>query len=450
MRGKSMHKHLLILGLILMMLSPLFAEVPERIEETVYVAVGFDGNDYGAITFTKENSDSLYLLSDQTSFISAKKHLTYWWPITEDWRVDSSVLDINFAGTLEIRDKKDTIRSVNPVPYTYFNLKGTYEDDWNVLTGQEALSEWERYMTLSSAYQNKLQQYEIQYQAYEGQVFELFEQYMAARDAQLPTADIEQAMKSIIAPEKPLDTLPYAVSPSYIQMGYPIKLPEGSYHIRFLLSDGSVLEGTEKQLIVFSSRRMNSVGYRITGADRWTQPDSSDNPRSVIYVDGTTDIYLQGYYQNEYPDLQYQKLIDNQSSGNPSLYRWVAIRQVPDTVLEMRTRSTNKRIQAGLYGIVQSTSNTSAYEIIALDGNQTNESVMAQKRAFHLPASELDKRTVIELIDATGKRIVSSTREIRIVTGIRYEVLAITLIAIPLAVSAIILSFRKRRLSSYA
>ena len=321
MKGRSMHKHLVIFVLILTVFLPLYAEVPERVEETMYVVVGFDGNDYGAITFTKEDSDNLYLLADRTSFISTKKHLTYWWPITEDWRVDSSVLDINFAGTLEIRDHKGNIRTVNPVPYTYFNLKGTYEDDWNVLTGQEALSEWERYMVLSSAYQSELQHYEVQRQAYETQIFQLFEQYMSAQEAQLPTADIERAMKSLVPPIKPVDTIPYAVAPSYIQMGYPIKLPEGSYRIRFLLNDGSVLEGTEKQLVVFSGRRMNSVGYSIIGSDRWTQPGKSNKPQSVVYADGSSDIYIQGYYQHEYPDLQYQKLIDNQSSGNPSMYR---------------------------------------------------------------------------------------------------------------------------------
>ncbi len=443
-----MKKNMMLLLLMMVLPMSLRAEIPERIEETMYVVVGYDGNDYGAITFTKEDANSLFLLADETSFISVKKHLVYWWPITEDWRVDSSVLDINLDGTLEITDRKGNLQLVEPVAYTYFNLKGTYDNNWQVLTGQEALAEWERYMTISSTYQRKLQAYEVLQQEYEGKIFTLFEQYMEAQDMQLPTDTIEEAMKSLVAPVKPIDNSPYATAPSYIQMGYPVNLPQGDYQIRFLLRDGSVLEGTEKILTVFSGRRSNSVGYTITASDRWTQPRQSTSPRSVVYVDGSVDLYLQGHYQNEYQDLHYNKLIDNQSSGNPSIYRWVNIQQIPNTVLEVQGKGEVQHLQMQQYGITQSSSSTSGYQIVTVDETLNSDAVMVQKKAFHLPVQQINQRTEIELIDDSGKRIADSRREVRIVTGLRYEWMAFVMIAIPLVVSMIVISLRKRRLSS--
>ena len=115
----------------------LAAQAPRREEQFIYSVVAFNGRDYAG-TFARRAADTIYLVADVDNFITARNTFVYYWPITADWRVDTSVLDVPFEGTLELAGTRGEPRTIATTPYTYYNVRGEYEQNWKVATDGEA------------------------------------------------------------------------------------------------------------------------------------------------------------------------------------------------------------------------------------------------------------------------------------------------------------------------
>ncbi len=104
--------------------------------------------------------------------------------------------------------------------------------------------------------------------------------------------------------------------------------------MRLLTPDGSIIEGSDKRVVAYRPRRTGGIGYEVIPSDKWTRPEESKTPASVLYVNGATDLYLRPFFEDEVNDLFYEKTVSNQSTGNPSLYKWVRMEQVPGAAIE--------------------------------------------------------------------------------------------------------------------
>ena len=82
----------------------LYSQNPERTEQLIYSILAFDGKDYSG-TFCREDSDTIYLMANASSFLSPKTTFVYYWPITEEWKTDTEILDKTMEGALEITGK---------------------------------------------------------------------------------------------------------------------------------------------------------------------------------------------------------------------------------------------------------------------------------------------------------------------------------------------------------
>ena len=100
------------------------AQVPVRSEQTIWSILAFNGRDYSS-TWAPEFEDSIYLLSGKDSFLSLRKSLVYWWPLTAEWKMNPDALFVELPGTLELRDARrrgrkrfdETHGRNNSVPY---------------------------------------------------------------------------------------------------------------------------------------------------------------------------------------------------------------------------------------------------------------------------------------------------------------------------------------------
>ena len=115
----------------------LVADVPVRSEQFIYSILAFNGTDYAG-TFCTEDSDTIYLIANVDNFISARKTLVYYWPITGDWKTDTSALNQPFDGTLELSGKDIEPEILAQTRYTYYNIQGEYELNWKVAKEEEA------------------------------------------------------------------------------------------------------------------------------------------------------------------------------------------------------------------------------------------------------------------------------------------------------------------------
>ena len=105
----------------------------------MYSIVAFNGRDYAG-TFARRAADTIYLLADVDNFLTVRNALVYFWPITGEWKLDLSGLDVPFEGTLELagRGRGRVPRPLGMTPYTYYNVRGEYELNWKVATEAEA------------------------------------------------------------------------------------------------------------------------------------------------------------------------------------------------------------------------------------------------------------------------------------------------------------------------
>ncbi len=183
------------------------ADVPIRSEQLIWSAIASNGKDYTA-TFVPQSSPTLYLLADTDNFLSVRKTLLYWWPITSQWLTDTQTLNILFLGTLELTTAGDRVRTYPLQDYTYFNVKGEYEKNWKVLTGDAARAEIDKYNRLYNDYFKADEAYQAATLAYQSAVRRLGAQVQELKGAgqgllRAPFPDAEaQASGEARSPER--------------------------------------------------------------------------------------------------------------------------------------------------------------------------------------------------------------------------------------------------------
>jgi hypothetical protein len=101
----------------------LFADVPVRDEQFIYSILAFNGKDYAG-TFARKEADTIYLVADVDNFVTVRNVFVYFWPITQDWKTDTSALNIPFEGTLELSGREAEPQMLGMTPYTFYNIRG--------------------------------------------------------------------------------------------------------------------------------------------------------------------------------------------------------------------------------------------------------------------------------------------------------------------------------------
>ncbi len=432
------------------------ADVPVREEQFVYQILAFNGRDYSG-TFARQDADTIYLMADVDNFITARKTFVYFWPITQDWKLDTSVLNVPFEGTLELSGRKKEPEEIGMTPYTYYNVRGEYVLNWKVATGDDADRAWKHYQELMGAYWNSVQKYYQQRAVYEAMLNELTSRITKMRERGEDISKLLEVLKGLKAPPEPEYPNEYVVAPVPVQQAFILNLPVGEYRIRFFTREGKIMEGSERRIVSFEKRRAEGIGLEVIPGDRWTRPIESKTPSSVLYVDGSTDLYLRPFFEQEYNDLYYDKMQKNDAKGNPTLMKWVRIQQVPKARIEVTrpagqgavngSAETEMILEKPFY-VEQIKGAALGYQIVPFDPEGKHKGRDPSLIAFHLPISA-DQRVIrLRVQDKEGVYLPSSQRQVRIIRPPRAGFVSLILAVMPLVVMAVVLIRRSRKYSS--
>lgn len=423
-----------------------FADLPERTEELAWSVLAFNGWDYSA-TLAPAAGPTVWLMAGVDSFVSLRKTFVYWWPLTEQWMADAQTLSVLLEGTLEVRPAGRTapVRKLELVTYTYFNVRGDYELNWRVATGAEAVRELERYRTLAEAYLAAMERYQQEMEAWEREKGDLRERIRRLQEQGGDASGLIERLASLREPVEPPQPRAYAVPPSQPQRGFVVNLPEGAWDARLVAPDGSVVEGSARRIVAWAKSRTGGVGYEVIPGDRWTRPQQSTTPSSVLYVDGSADLYLQPFFEDEVNDLCYEKTLDNSGRGNAGLAKWVRIQQVPRARLEIVRRGTPpEMITERSYVVEQAEGASLGYSIVPFDAEGAHRGEEPNMKAFLLSVKGTSGSIRIRTVDANGAPLAGSSREVRIVRGLPLAPLCLGLAFMPLAAMAVVMAIRSR------
>jgi hypothetical protein len=441
-------RRLAVILAVLCSLASAYGDVPTRTENLVYSILAFNGRDYSE-TFAPETADTIYLIAGTDSFLSLRKTLIYFWPLTDELKTDTQNLDEELAGTLECAGPGRERRSFAPIRFTYFNVRGEYELNWRVARGAEADAEMQRWRGIVERYRAAMDDSQRRAMAYEEELASLTSRIQKLRDQGRDVAALVAELTELKKPEQPAPPADYVVPPAGIREAFILNLAEGTYALRLRNPDGTIMEGSEKRLVVFSRRRAETIGYEVIPGDKWTRPVLSHTPSGILYVDGSTTLYLRPFLQDEYNDRSYQKAIRNDARGNPSLMTWVKIQQVPRAAIEARTGDAAAvTLREQPFFVEQISGATLGYRIVPYDPQGAHQGQDPSIIAFRVPMSP--DRSVIRLrtLDGRGAVLPGSEREIRVPSRGPARLLLLLAALAPLLAMAIVLAVRSRRSSS--
>jgi hypothetical protein len=434
--------------LLLLCAAALFADVPVREEQFIYSILAFNGKDYAG-TFARQEADTIYLVADVDNFITVRNVFVYFWPITQDWKTDTSVLNVPFEGTLELSGREAEPEMLGMTPYTYYNIRGEYELNWKVAKEAEAEAAWQHYQELMDAYWQSVSAYYEKRAMYEAMLNQLTITITKMRDQGKDVSALIDTLRELKAPPEPQYPTEYIVPPVPVQKAFILNLPVGEYQIRFFTKEGQIMERSERRIVAFEKRRAEAIGLEVIPGDKWTRPVESKTPASVLYIDGSTDLYLRPFYQQEYNDLFYEKMRKNDAKGNPTLMKWVRIQQVPKARVEVTGPSSEAQmvLEEPFY-VEQVKGAALGYQIVPFDPEGKHKDREPSLQAFHVPISK-DQRVIrLRVQDKEGRYLPSGERQIRVITPSRLGIVSLILAACPLIAMIIVMARRSRRYTS--
>ena len=391
------------------------ADVPVRTEQVIWSVIAFNGREYSA-TFVPESSDTLFLLAGVDNVLSLRETLVYWWPVTSEWKLDTDTLNTQLPGSLEVRDAKGVTRRLAPQQYTYFNIRGEYEMNWKVATGEEARQELLRYGALYDSYLNVVQEYQKNAAEYEANLQSLVARIQALKAGHGDDSSLQRELAALVAPSAPSAPTRYIEPPVPLQQGFIVNLAPGRYSLRLRDPEGFIVEGSEKTLVVHAPRRTGGVGFEVIPGDKWTRPEESVSPSAVLYVDGSTDLYVRPFFEDEMNDLAYVKTVDNAARGNPNVARWIRIQQVPHaTVVVENADATRITLAEQPYFVAQAQGTSLGYTIVPWDPDGDYKDEQPSLVAFRVPLDEHIRSLRLRALDSGGTPLPGSERQLRIV-----------------------------------
>jgi hypothetical protein len=163
----------------------------------------------------------------------------------------------------------------------------------------------------------------------------------------------------------------------------------------------------------------------------------------VLYVNGSADLYLNLFFQDEFNDLFYQKTVDNAARGNPNVYTWVRVQLVPHATLEVRTADGRAlRLEEQPWTVQQTQGASLGYTIVPYDpGSEQKDPDLV---AFRLPVTSSPGWIRFQALDSRGAALPGSERQVRLVRPASSGLVPGLMSLLPIAVMVIILSLRAR------
>lgn len=406
------------------------AETPARTESFVYAATAFDGQIYQS-SFAPPSVDTLYLIADAENVLATRWTQTYYWPLTNRYEADWLLMNEFVEGKLEIHQGDQLLAALDPadyvVQYDAEDIIGTRK----LSVGPEAQAAYEAFQARQAEYRDALYNYYQAYQAYRAEVDDL-----------LAKANGQTLQESDFPPE-PQEVEPLSLFSTEIAKGFIVKLPAGTYTVQLRLPDGSLQPGSHKNLVIFNQLK-TGIAYNIVPKSRWTEPESSQAPDSVIYSPLGTTVYLQPFQQGLFNEYAYAHMLDPQDTTSRSdRNRWVTYEPYSDGLLVANSKgSGEQKVSLGAYHIAQSAGSGLGYEVQIFEP-ATMETPSFE--GYELTLNAQGPAYTVHLVGPDGKVIAGSERQVRVMNTTRSGPLY-GLSSLPLLAGVVVVVLRRRQI----
>ncbi len=401
------------------------AQSPPKERQFVYGINAFTWKGYAG-AFSPPTVRTIYLLAGEPSIISPRETLVYFWPTTGDYRADWESLDETVPGTLELLGPGSQPQHLTRVAYVLQYPQGPGSSQSVLYVGAEALQRYQAFLKARERFRDELVQYE-----------EARRRYLGALDRAVAA---HQRGERVVIPQPPKEPGPFLLASTEIHDGFVMNLPVGRYHLRLRTGDGRILPDSERSLVVFSHRR-ESVGFTILPQQRWTAPESADDPAATVYARPDQVMYLQPFGEREYNDLAYTRLENPQSrEGRPDAWRWEHVQPLQTQRLEVIVgNAAVETVTRRPFRVVQMPGEALGYEVVEHQGSRPPDF-----EGFKLSIGRSTSR--VHLVGDEGRPMAGSGRLIRVPrSGSVGQLFLIPLI--PLALGLAVVSSRREHFS---
>jgi len=389
--------------------------MPVRVEQLIYSLTAFNGSGYSS-TFALQTAPTIYLLAGTDNLLSIRKTLVYWWPISTEWKTDTGSLNQPFTGILEVRGPGGSLRTIAQEKATYFGIPTAAGPKWKVLTGSEADREIEHAKKLADEYFAAVTRYQEKTRDYDREVETLGARISELRNQGRDPSAVAARLSALVRPAAPSAPDTYVAAPDEAEQAFVVNLAPGEYSVRLMAPGGGTIEGSEKKIVAYMPRRTGGVGYEVIPGDKWTRPEESKTPAAVLYVNGTTDLYLRAFFEDEVNDLFREKTVSNQSSGNPSLYTWVRMDEVPGATLQAASPGRETvTLAARPFVVSQAAGSGLGYTITPWDPKTAAAGQAPGIVAFRVSPGKAGTVIRLRALDPGGRPVAGSERQVRIV-----------------------------------
>ncbi|MFN8524642.1 MAG: hypothetical protein U0821_16215 [Chloroflexota bacterium] len=382
----------------------------------------FNGTEY-VTGFVPPSIDTIYVLADHDTVLDPKVTEVYFWPITNDYRANFAGVAELVPGTLEIAQAGRIVSTAALTDYVVQFDREAGNEPGRVTLGSEAAVRWQEFTNRRAAYLAALHRYNEDQTAFT-------EKLSAARAA------------NTALPEPPVEPAPFTLFSTEPNQGFAVHLPAGEYQIRLRDASGAPVADSLKRLISFAPRR-DGVGYDVLPQDRWTVPETSDEPSEIIYAIPGAVLYLQPHAASELNALAHARLQNPQDlAPSPNRWRWVHTSPLADVTLSAGS-SPPEPVRE--FAVEQTPGAALGYRVIPLaEARQKQPNKRPDITAFQVVTPSTPGSSPLRLKTSSGADLPSAARELVTVAPIAAWQHALPTL-VPLAVGATVVLWRRQR-----
>jgi hypothetical protein len=412
---------------------PVQAVKPEKVEALVYKYQAFNGAEH-KITYSPPAADAIYLIANTDNTFDPRYTLVYYWPLTQEYFQAWERLDVPVFGKLDIMQEGQLIQQVNREKIVLFYPNGPHVGGSKVLKGKNAVAKSEEYKRIFNTFKTASATFYAKMMAYELSIRELMRQS--------PQGDAPLDL-----PPKPIEPNRPRIYVSEYHDEMVINLPAGNYTMQMRDDDNLVVEGSQRDILVFESLGEVGVGYELIPEERWTKRLSVFDPQGGIYAQTGKVFYLVPYRTEAYDENNHNRLLNPQKAGRKRIKKWIQREYLESGQLVlMENDRIIERLERKKFYVEQIKGAELGYTIKSYtEDKEASQNITFE--AFYLKFNGLDHGklyTVALLNEANGEIYNESKREIRVIGKTRMTVVWATAF-LPCIAGLLIHSWRKRK-----
>lgn len=418
---------LLVTAVLALAAVPARAVEPETQEGIILRNTVSDGYRY-VDNFVPSTTGAFTLLADRDNIVTLVQTLEYYWPLSRQIYASLDTLRRPVEGKLRISRDGKVVMELAAEPLVIISPDGIDRPGGRVLTGEEALAEYARF-------QAAIRQHH--------QAVTAASQDRARYEVDLRAAAIARIKGEVAPPLRPplADPPSLRLNVSEPVRGYRVRLAEGRYQLA-AIDYGSIVEGSERDVLVVAGEVQSAVVLDIVPEERWTRVLMSNSAADDIHAAPGRTFYVALQRADRFDHQQHEQLVNPQALGVAGRQVWVRRAPAIDQRLEWSVDGRSwQRLVLADYRVRQTRGSDLGYAIEPAAAGETAE---ISAYAVAIPADAAGGVIQLRIVGAeTGVAVPGSQRRIHVVVAVP-PIKLYALATLPLAIGVGMFFYRRR------